>query len=155
MTTEQLELILSKYPVNKKDGLLPLLQDIQREEGHLTDALLNEVGKHLNIPPNKVYGVATFYDHFRFHSRGQYHIRICGGTACHLYNSSTYLEEIEKQLKVRAGNASKDRKFSLELTTCMGACDSAPVIQVNDSLYTHVNEAELDNIIRTLKEKTT
>ncbi|MFZ4523347.1 MAG: NAD(P)H-dependent oxidoreductase subunit E [Bacteroidales bacterium] len=154
MTKEQLEIILSKYPVNRKDGLLPLLQDIQHQEGHLTDALLNDVGKHLNIPSNKVYGVATFYNQFRFHSTGLYHIRICGGTACHLYKSSTYLEEIEKQLKVKEGNTSRDRKFSLELTTCMGACESAPVIQVNESLYTHVNEAELDNLLRTLKEKT-
>jgi NADH-quinone oxidoreductase subunit E len=154
MTKEQLENILSKYPENKKDGLLPILQEIQHFQGHLTDELLTMVGKYLNIPLNKVYGVATFYDQFRFHPQGVYHIRICRGTACHLAGSSTFLEELEKQLKVKAGGTSKDRKFSLEIVNCMGACDSSPVVQLNESFYSNVTPAGLDRLIRTLKEKT-
>jgi NADH-quinone oxidoreductase subunit E len=153
MTKENLENIFSKYPVNKKNGLLPILQDIQNQQGYLTDDLLAEVGKYLDLPANKVYGVATFYDQFTFHPRGQFHIRICRGTACHLFGSSTYLEELENNFKVKAGNTSKDRKFSLEVSNCMGACDSAPIIHVNDSFYTHVSAADLDRIIRSLKEK--
>ncbi|MCX6268243.1 MAG: NAD(P)H-dependent oxidoreductase subunit E [Bacteroidetes bacterium] len=154
MTKENLESIFSKYPGNKKDGLLPILQEIQDQQGYLTDELLAEVGKYLNLPSNKVYGVATFYDQFRFHSQGQYHIRICNGTACHLIGSSTYLAELEKQLKVKAGSTSKDRKFSIEISNCMGACDSAPVIQINDVFYTHVTDSDLDRCIRSIKEKT-
>jgi len=154
MTKENLEIIFSKYPVNKKEGLLPILQEIQHQQGYLTDELLAEVGKYLSLPANKVYGVATFYDQFRFHPRGKFHIRICDGTACHLFGSSNCREELEQQLSVKAGTTSKDRKFSLEITNCMGACDSAPIIQVNDTFYTHVTAADFVRIIRVLKEKT-
>ena len=154
MTKESLETIFSKYPVNKNDGLLPILQEIQNQQGYLTDDLLAETGKYLNLPANKVYGVATFYDQFRFHPHGLFHIQICMGTACHLFGSSTYLGEIEKQLKVKAGNTSKDRRFSLEISTCIGACGSAPVVQVNDVAYTHVTASDLDKIIHSIKGKT-
>jgi NADH-quinone oxidoreductase subunit E len=154
MMKEKLEIILTKYPVNKKDLLLPILQDIQQEQGYLTDELLIEVGRYLNLPANKVYGVATFYDQFRFRPRGQFQIRICRGTACHLFGSSTYLDELEKQLKVKAGQTSKDGKFSLEISNCMGACESAPIVQINDIFHTHVTENDLGKIIRSLKDKT-
>jgi NADH-quinone oxidoreductase E subunit len=154
MTKENLENILSNYPVNKKEGLIPILQEIQIQQGFLTDELLAQVGKYLNLPANKVYGVATFYDHFRFHPLGHYHIRICRGTACHLFGATTYLEELERQLKVKAGHTSKDRKFSLEISNCMGACESAPIVHINDFIYTHVTAADLDRIIRSLKDKT-
>jgi NADH-quinone oxidoreductase E subunit len=153
MTKEQLESIFSKYPANKKDALLPILQEVQDQHGYLTDELLATVGKYVNLPANKVYGVATFYDQFTFHPQGEYHIRICRGTACHLFGSSTFLDKLEEQLKVKAGSTSKDKKFSLEISNCMGACESAPIVHVNENFYTHVTEADLDAIIRSLKEK--
>jgi len=151
---DSLEAIFSKYPANRKEGLLPLLQEIQREHGYLPDEFLGKVGKYLNLPANKVYGVAAFYDQFRFRPLGHYHIRICRGTACHLFGSSNYLSELEKHLKVKAGNTSRDKKFSLEVTNCMGACESAPVLRVNEDFYPHVSPEELTRIIRSLKEKT-
>lgn len=154
MTTENLEILFSKYPANKKEGLLPILQDIQEQEGHLSEELLLQTSRYLNIPVNKIYGVATFYDQFRFHPHGRYHIRICKGTACHLSGSSTYLDLLENHLKVKPGFLSKDHKFSLEISSCMGACESAPVVQVNDEYHTHVTDTDLDKIILSLKEKT-
>ena len=153
MTHEKLDLILRRFPANRKEGLIPILQEVQNEEGFLTDDLLVEVGRYLSLPANKVYGVATFYDQFRFVTRGKYHIRICRGSTCHLHGSVNLLEELEKNLKVRAGTTTKDRKYSLEICNCMGACDSSPVIIVNDVQYTHVTTADLDKIIRSLKEK--
>lgn len=154
MTKEKMEAVFSKYPGNKKEGLLPILQEMQEEQGYLTEEMLAAVGSYLGLPVNKVYGVATFYDQFRFHPLGQYHICICRGTACHLFGASTYLEEIEKQLKVKAGSLSKERKFSLEVSNCMGACESAPILRINDTLYTQVTTDDLTRIISSLKEKT-
>ncbi|MEI6174229.1 MAG: NAD(P)H-dependent oxidoreductase subunit E [Bacteroidota bacterium] len=151
---EPLEHILTKYPSNRKDALIPILQDIQKEQGYLPEVLLDEVGRYLKVPTNKVFAVAAFYDHFRFKPLGQFHIRICRGTACHLFGSSNYLAELEKQLKVKAGSTSRDRKFSLEISNCMGACESAPVIRINDLYYHHVSPDELTQIIRSLKDKT-
>jgi NADH-quinone oxidoreductase subunit E len=153
MTTDHLEQIFSKYALNKRDGLIPILQDIQQEEGHLTEELLAEVGRFLNLPSNRIYGVATFYDQFRFHPLGKFHIRICRGAACHLFGTSTFQQEIEKQLKVKAGHASKDKRFSLEISNCMGACQSAPVICVNGAYHTNVSAERLTVILNSLKEK--
>ena len=151
---ELLENILDRYPANKKEALLPVLQEIQKEQGYLTEEILHEVGRHLNMPPNKVYAVASFYDQFRFRPNGLFHIRLCRGTACHLYGSSTYLGELEKQLKVKQGGTSRDKRYSLEVVNCMGACESAPVLRINDIFYSHVTPDELIRIIHSLNEKT-
>jgi NADH-quinone oxidoreductase subunit E len=145
--------ILQKYPSGRKDLLIPVLQEIQRTAGHLTNDTLIKVSSHLNIPINSIYGVATFYDQFRFTDKGRYHIRICRGTACHVYCSSNYLAELEKHLNVRAGNTSKDGKFSIELVNCLGACSNAPAIAVNDTYYTGVTPSLLTTLISSLKEK--
>jgi NADH-quinone oxidoreductase subunit E len=150
---EILEKILLKYPGSKKDGLIPILQEVQSELGFLTEESIGQIGRHLNIPLNKVYGVAAFYDQFRFRAKGVNHIRICYGTACYLHDSMSYQQEIEKQLKVRAGQTSRDHKFSLEVVTCLGACGQAPVVQVNDTHYTKVTPEDLSRILRSLKEK--
>jgi NADH-quinone oxidoreductase E subunit len=154
MTKENLVQIFSRFPANKKDGLIPILQEIQNQHGYLTEELLTEVGLYLHVPANKLYGVATFYDQFRFHPHGRYHFRICRGTACHLFGSSTLLRELEQQLKVKAGQITKDRKFSLEITNCLGGCQSAPVLCINDQYYTSVSADELTRIIHSLREKT-
>jgi len=151
---EILKKILPKYPANRKDSLIPLLQEIQKEQGYLTEESIEAVSKYLNLPVNKIYGVAAFYDEFRFRPRGQYHFQVCRGTACHLFGTDTFLKELEKQLKVKAGATTRDRKFSLEIGNCMGACEHSPVMKINDTYYSHVTIDSLSKIIRTLKEKT-
>lgn len=145
--------ILSKYPPGKKEGLLPILQEIQAENGFLTEEILSGVSGHLNLPVNKIYGVAAFYNQFCFHPRGRYHFQLCHGTSCHLFGSATLLGELEKHLKIKAGDVSRDGKFSLEVVACMGACSQAPVIRVNETWYTHVTPETLCKIIRSLKDK--
>jgi len=151
---EILEKLSLKYPANRKDLLLPFLQELQALNGYLTEELLAETGRYFTMPVNKVFGVAAFYDQFRFRPLGRYHIRLCRGTACHLHGSSTYLGELEKQLKLRAGGTSKDHRYSLEIVNCLGACDSAPVVRINDTYHSHVTPEELTRIIHSLKEKT-
>ena len=151
---EIVEKITAGHPLNRKGALLPILQEIQKESGFLTEDLVNEVGQLLNMPANKVYAVAAFYDQFRFSPLGRYHIRLCKGTSCHLFGATTYQAEIENQLKVRAGMTSRDRKFSLEIVNCLGACASSPVVKVNDTTYTRVTPDDLARILQSLKEKT-
>jgi NADH-quinone oxidoreductase subunit E len=151
--TEIVDTILEKYPAHKKDKLLPILQEIQESCGYLTDEILNRVGEHVDLPSNKVYGVAAFYDQFRFKRTGKNHIRICNGTACYLFGSGTFLQELEKQLRIKPGQTTRDGKFSLEVVHCMGSCESAPVMKINDVVYPHLTPEELQKIFRTLKEK--
>lgn len=150
---EAVDKILVRYPANKKDKLLPILQDLQEEFGYLTEEMLGHVGRYVNLPLNKVFGVATFYDQFRFKKLGKKHVKICNGTACYLYGSGTILDELEKQLRVKPGQTSKDGKFSLEIVHCLGACEMAPVVKVNDTLYPALTSDGLNQLIRSLKEK--
>jgi NADH-quinone oxidoreductase E subunit len=149
---ETIERILQKYPAGKKESLIPLLQDIQKEEGRLSDATLNKVSRHMNIPLNKIYGVATFYDQFRFEKKGQYHIQICKGTACHLFNASTFQFEIEKLLQVKVGQTTKDGKFSLEIVNCLGACSNSPVISLNGVPHGNLSIERLQKIFSKIKD---
>ena len=144
---ETLEKILRKYPSAKKDCLIPLLQDIQRESGHLSDASILEVSRYMNIPLNKIYGVATFYDQFRFGKKGMFHVQICRGTACHISHSSTFQAEIEKLLQVKAGQTTKDGKYSLEVVNCLGACGNAPLMVVNGTAYGNLTINSLQKIL--------
>ena len=132
---ELIEKIIQKYPFGRKDSLIPILQEIQREAGHLSDTSIQAVGKYMNIPLNKIYGIATFYDQFSFEKKGRYHIQICQGTGCHLKRSSLFLSEIEKTLQVKAGQTTKDGKISLEVVNCLGACCNGPVVSINGTFH--------------------
>jgi NADH:ubiquinone oxidoreductase subunit E len=129
---EQTIAILAKYPRGHRDCLIPILQDIQEEYGFLSETSVVEVSRHLDLPSSKIFGLATFYNQFRFEPKGKYHIRLCNGTACHVNESASVLKELEKKLKIKPGQTTRDGMFSLELIACMGACHLSPMIQVND-----------------------
>ncbi len=145
--------IFNKYPEAGRDNLIPLLQDIQSAEGYLSQESIVKVGSYLNIPSSKIFGVATFYNQFRFQPNGKYHIQVCRGTACHVLGSATVLQELEKQLKVKAGDTTRDGLFSIEVVACIGACGLAPVIAINGEFYAKVTATSLAEIIDTYKVK--
>ena len=145
---EVIESILKNYPQGNRDSLIPVLQKIQGEVGYIPEEAISPVAQWVGIPSSKVYGVSTFYDQFRFNSRGALHIRICRGTACHVMGSSTILKELEKELKIKAGEVSKDGKFSLEIASCIGACSMAPVMQINETFYPVSPKDQIKEIIR-------
>lgn len=145
--------IFSNYPEAGRDNLIPILQDIQNVKGYLSKESIVEVGSYLNIPTSKIFGVATFYNQFRFQPNGKYHIQVCRGTACHVLGSATVLQEMEKLLKVKAGETTRDGLFSIEVVACIGACGLAPVISVNGEFYAKVNAASLVEIVETYKNK--
>ena len=148
---ETVEKIIRKYTEGKLENLLPVLQDIQNETGHLTPEALLDVSEYLKIPVNKILGVATFYDQFHLKKKGRYHIQLCRGTNCHLYKSATLLAEVEKHLKIKAGQTTKDGKFSLEIVTCMGACSNSPMVNINGQFHPGMQAAGLVKLIRSLK----
>lgn len=147
------ESILNKYPGKGHDNLIPILQDIQNEDGYLSKSSIVEVGKFLNMPSSRIYGVATFYNQFRFEPFGKYHIQVCRGTACHVLGSSTVAEELEKKLGVRAGSTTRDGLFSFEVVACIGACGLAPVIAINGEFFAKVTPEKMNKIIDDFKQK--
>lgn len=144
--------IFNDYSDSSRDSLIPILQDIQTQEGYLSKESIIEVGSHLNMPSSKIYGVATFYNQFKFQPNGKYHIQVCRGTACHVLGSATVLQELEKQLKIKAGQTTRDQLFSLEIVACIGACGLAPVISVNGEFHANVDAGKLKNILEDCKK---
>lgn len=149
----QIEEILTAHKDSEKDSLIPILQEIQESEGYLSREAVIKVGKHLDIPTSRIFGVATFYNQFRFEPTGKYHIQICRGTACHVLGSSTVLDVLEKQLKIKAGKTTRDGLFSIEVVACIGACGLAPVICINGEFHAKVTPEKIKQIVETLKNQ--
>ena len=152
MKTE-LEEIFQRHPHAKRDSLIPILQGIQETLGFLSEEAVIGVGQHLEMATSKIYGVATFYNQFRFEPKGKNHIMVCRGTACHVLGSLTVLEAIETKLKIKAGQTSRDGLFSIEVVACIGACGLAPVISINGEFHAKVNVDKINEIIDSYKNK--
>ncbi len=143
----QTSAILAKYPRGQSDCLIPILQDIQEEYGYLSETAVVEVGRHLDLPSSKIFGLATFYNQFRFEPRGRFHVSLCHGTSCNVAAAPEILRELEKILKIRPGETTRDGMFSLEILACMGACHLAPLIRVNDNYHTKLDPGSIGDII--------
>lgn len=150
---DRTEEILNKYANADRDSLIPILQEVQDIDGWLSETALTSIGNHLSIPVSKVYGVATFYNQFRFQPKGKFHIQVCRGTACHVLGSATVLEELSKKLKIGVDETSKDGLFSLEIVACIGTCGLAPVVNINGNFHAGVTSQSLDKILDSYTEK--
>ena len=145
--------ILEKYPDSKRELLIPILQEIQEAEGFLSREAVIRVGEHLDLPSSKIYGVATFYNQFRFQAQGQYHIQLCRGTACHVKGSAAVLDAFKRSLGIDAGQTTRDGLFSLEVVACIGACGLAPVISINGEFHAGVTPEAVDGILDSYRRK--
>jgi NADH-quinone oxidoreductase subunit E len=147
----ELETILHQYPRHQRDKLLPILDAVQEKYGYISEESLAAIGQYLNLPNSKIYGVATFYDHYRFVARGRFHLRLCYGTSCHLTEHGKILDTIYKSLQIRPGGLSRDGAFSLELAPCMGACGLGPVLAVNEDFHTGMTPESFLRLAESLK----
>jgi NADH:ubiquinone oxidoreductase subunit E len=144
--------VLKSHPRAGRDALIPILQQVQDEQGYLSREAVTLIGRHLRLPAAKIYGVATFYNQFRFQPKGKYHVMVCRGTACHVKGSIRVLEMAQRALKLKPGQTSRDRLFSLEVVACMGACGLSPVVNVNGEFYAKVTPQKLSRIIQDCRE---
>lgn len=139
--------VLERYSFAKRDKLIPILQDVQEADGYISKPAALRVARHLGIPASKVYGVATFYNQFRFKPKGKYHIMICRGTACHVKGSAGVLKMCEEVLGIKAGDTTRDGLFSIEVVACIGACGLAPVISINGEFHAKVNADKMRKLV--------
>lgn len=152
-TEKDLTEIFARYPDAGRDALIPLLQEVQETFGYLSLDTIRQVGAYLDLPVSKIYGVATFYNQFRFQPIGKYHVQVCRGTACHVKGSAAVLEDIKQILQLSPGETTRDGLFSLEVVACIGACGLAPVIKVNDEFHADMTTAKLDRVFKALKKE--
>ena len=148
-----MEEILSLHPGSQRDHLIPILQEVQERLGYLSEEAGAQIGRHMRIPASKIYGVATFYNQFRFQPKGKYHIQLCRGTACHVKGSAKVLETLTKTLGIEAGKTSGDGLFSIEVVACMGACALSPAISINGEVFAKVSQAKLLNLLEDCRSK--
>jgi len=144
-------LIFKKYKHGKRDDLIPLLQEIQENNGFLSEEAIVQVGNFLELSTTKIYGLATFYDRFRFLPFGKIHIRICNGTSCFLNGSQAVVNKIKEESGMSAGQTSRDGNFSYEIVSCMGGCNNGPLINVNGKFYTHIKADQIPELLQKLK----
>ncbi|MDD3468713.1 MAG: NADH-quinone oxidoreductase subunit NuoE [Thermoguttaceae bacterium] len=147
MTSLDIGPILEKFPDAKRDSLIPMLQEVQEKFGYLSREAVIQIGDYLKLPTSKIYGVATFYNQFRFQPQGHFHIQVCRGTACHVKGSAAVLDAVRRELKIEPGQTTRDGMFSLEIVACIGACGLAPVICIDGNFHASVTTQKISSIL--------
>jgi NADH-quinone oxidoreductase subunit E len=130
--------------------LLPQLREIQEKEGFLSEESLKELSIKIKIPITKIYEVATFYSFLSVKDKGKHMIRICSSPACYINGSDNIIDIFEKFLRIKVGETTKDKKFTLEKTSCIGCCDESPAALIDDKTYTCLNETKIKEILEKL-----
>jgi len=144
--------ILGHYKKEKKN-LIPLLQEVQTRLGYLPKKALQEIADFLETPKVEVWGVATFYNQFRFVPLGKCHTMACMGTACHLAGGRLILEALERELGIKVGETAKDGSFSLERVACIGCCMLAPVIVIKDKIHPRMTPFKVEEALVLYKQE--
>ncbi len=145
--------VFAKYPEPRREYLIPLLQAVQESEGFLSREAVIAISARLNLPASKVYGVATFYNQFRFQAQGKFNVQVCRGTACHVKGSADVLGALQRALRIEAGQTTRDGLFSLEVVACIGACGLAPVITVDGEFHANMASDKIQSILQTYRRK--
>lgn len=130
-----------------KDNLIQMLNEIQEHYGYVPTAAQRALSEYLNVPMAEVYGVVTFYSRFSLTPKGKYNISVCLGTACFVKGSQKILDRLIERLQIGVGETTKDGKFSIEETRCVGACGLAPVFTVNGEVYGKATVQLLDQVL--------
>ena len=146
-----IETILRKYKQGRREYLIPILQEIQADAGFLSEETIVKVGSHLGLSTTKIYGLATFYDQFRFIPAGKVHVKICHGTSCFMNGSQGLIDKFKEELRISPGQTTRNGNFSIEVVPCLGGCYHGPVIMVNGEHQVHVRPEQVPDLIRKLK----
>jgi NADH-quinone oxidoreductase subunit E len=144
---------LSEKHGQTRENLIPILQDIVQKHNYLTDEAMVEVAKELDISAAEVYGTASFYTFLDTQVRGKYVIRVCKTITCSMKGKSDIIHTLEDILKIKVGETTADRQFSLIETNCIGWCHKAPAILINDMPYTELTPEKISDIIKDYMKK--
>lgn len=145
---EQLKIATSLEPFQEdRRNLIPILQRIQERLAYLPPEAIQMVAGHLHLSVGEVFGVATFYNQFRFHPPGKHPIKVCLGTACHVRGGEIILENFERKLGIRDGQTTPGREFSIDRVACVGCCALAPVALVEEKVHGHMAPSKVEGLI--------
>ena len=131
----------------RRGDLIPILQMVQERLSYLPAEAIHLVAEHLEINACEVYGVATFYNQFRFHPPGKHPVKVCLGTACHVRAGDIILENFERKLGIVDGETTPDREFSIERVACVGCCALAPVAIIGETVHGHMAPSKVEGLL--------
>ncbi|MFI5251916.1 MAG: NADH-quinone oxidoreductase subunit NuoE [Bacteroidota bacterium] len=142
---------LKKQYQTTKALTLPVLWMAQQEFGWISPDVMKYVAGVLNVPPSHVYGVVTFYTMYNTKPVGKYKLQVCTNVSCQLLGADELRDHICERLNVKLGETTKDEMFTVEEVECLGACGTAPAIQVNDEYYENLDVQKVDKLLSELK----
>jgi NADH-quinone oxidoreductase subunit E len=131
----------------EKESLIQVLLSIQRSQGWLPQEMLYEVSKQLDLPPNQVYQIATFYKAFSLAPRGKHLIKVCNGTSCNVRGAQTVAEGVQRKLGIEKDETTADGRFSFESVNCLGCCAMGPMMTVDGEYFGKMSLSNLDSIL--------
>ena len=143
--TDTLNIDINNFPV-EEGSLIPLLQEAQAESGYLKYEVIEIIADYLGLTVSQVFGVASFYSQFRFTEPAKHSISVCLGTACHVSGGETLVEAFERDLNIKPGESTTDNKFDLNRVACLGCCALAPVVKIDNDIYSKVSVIKLKEI---------
>ena len=146
ISLEKLTPALRSFGKERKN-LIPILQFIQGKLAYIPHEAIQLVAEHMGIAVCEVYGVATFYNQFRFNPPGKHPIKVCLGTACHVKGGEIILENFARKLGIQDGDTTADREFSIERVACVGCCALAPVALVGETVHGHMAPSKVEGMI--------
>ena len=144
---------LSDKHGRERESLMPILQDIVQKHNYLTDEAMVEVARELDISAAEVYGTASFYTFLDTQVKGKYVIRVCKTITCSMKGKSDIIHTLEDMLKIKVGETTSDKQFSLIETNCIGWCHKAPAILINEMPYTELTPEKVTEIIKDYMQK--
>jgi NADH-quinone oxidoreductase subunit E len=149
---ERVRHILASFP-RERSLLITILERVQEELGYLPNEAIEDTAKHLRMSNSEVFGVATFYNFFRFVPSARHEIKVCLGTACHVRQGDQVYEAVAREIGVEAGQVTPDMKFSLERVACFGSCALAPVMVVDKTVYGRMTPSKARDILKQVDHK--
>ena len=148
-TAEQKKKLEKVIEANKQDKsrLMAVMQEAQEIYGYLPMEVQNMIAEGMEVPLEKVFGVASFYAQFSLTPKGDYNISVCMGTACYVKGAQGVLDELSSELGIDVDECTEDGKFSLNACRCIGACGLGPVLTVNDEVYGKLTVKDVPEIV--------
>jgi len=152
MNVDRVDEIIDSYQADRT-CTLAILQDVQTEYNYLPREAIIQTADRLGVPLGEVYRMATFFRAFSLEPKGEYRIKVCMGTACHVRGAIQILEQFERDLGLNAGETSRDGKFSLDIVMCLGACALGPVVVVNEETHGEMSPDKAHALVAQLRNE--
>jgi NADH:ubiquinone oxidoreductase subunit E len=147
MDAQLIDSILQKHPKDPS-SIIQVMLDVQNQLYYLPRDVLEYVSKHLQVPLSRTYNLATFYKAFSLKAKGKYPIAVCTGTACHVQGAIKILDQVQRELRIKEGETTTDKKFSVESVRCLGCCGLAPVVTIGKNLHGKVPLSKVSKILK-------